>query len=309
MNFINSSSAAGIVSMLWIKIISFLILPIVDQGGLRCCFVAAVLHPSSSSSPHKKILHQQIYLDVEPVDSSRFLEIIKELKLSSYQLANEKGRKRIGFIGPEIAEMVPEAVELVPKRVLPPLEKGGEPIVHHNVPVVNENLLFMMSIGATQELIKRLNKINESVSQQFHDLSKAIREVAKLEYLLSQSSNEESELRIKSSIAQAEILQSQVELEIQRAHDEKNYIEEKKQMDVAQIKRHEELTTIKIMQEDEAARRLARKEMEMKVFANRIFERTKSDAMEALSNAQHTRDIALQKLKEELKIKSAQVRS
>jgi hypothetical protein len=49
--------------------------------------------------------------------------------------------------------------------------------------------------------------------------------------------------------------------------------------------------------------------MEMKVFANRIFERTKSDAMEALSNAQHTRDIALQKLKEELKIKSAQVRS
>jgi hypothetical protein len=285
-----------------VKLVALLIVLLPTTTRQRStCF--AVLQPS-----HKKIQRQQIYLDVEPVDSGRFLDIIKELKLSSYRLANEKGRKRIGFIGPEIAELVPEAVELVPKRVLPPLEKGGDPIVHHNVPVVNENILFMMSIGATQELINRLDNINESVSQQFDDLSNTIGEISKLEYLLSQSSNEESELKIKSSIAQAELLQSEAELEIQRAHDEMNYMEEKKRIDVEQIKRNEELTTIKIMQEDEAARRITQEEMETKFFANRMIERTKSDAMEALSNAQLTRDVTLQKLKEELKIKSAQVR-
>lgn len=302
MRFIKSLNAFPSVSILMVKLVALLIVLLPTTTRQRStCF--AVLQPS-----HKKIQRQQIYLDVEPVDSGRFLDIIKELKLSSYRLANEKGRKRIGFIGPEIAELVPEAVELVPKRVLPPLEKGGDPIIHHNVPVVNENILFMMSIGATQELINRLDNINESVSQQFDDLSNTIGEISKLEYLLSQSSNEESELKIKSSIAQAELLQSEAELEIQRAHDEMNYMEEKKRIDVEQIKRNEELTTIKIMQEDEAARRIAQEEMEMKFFANRMIERTKSDAMEALSNAQLTRDVTLQKLKEELKIKSAQVR-
>ena len=52
-----------------------------------------------------------------------------------------------------MAELIPEAVELVPKRVLPPMEKGGDPISLHNVPVVNENTLFMYGIGATKELI------------------------------------------------------------------------------------------------------------------------------------------------------------
>jgi hypothetical protein len=273
-----------------------------DGTGCPTCCLAIL-----QTSPQHK-LPQQVYLDVEPVDTSRFFDIIREIKLSRYRLANEKGRTRIGFVGPDIAEMVPEAVELVPKRVFPPIEKGGEPIIYHNVPAVNENMLFMMSIGATQELIKRLNRVKESVAQQFHDLSKVFEEVAKLETLISHSSSEENELKIKASIAQAEVLQSEMELEIQRAQDEKKYNAEKKQMELLEIKRNEELTRMKIIQEDEAARRLAREEMEMKFFTTGLIERTKRDVNEALLNSQHKRDIMLQKLKEELKIKSAQVR-
>ena len=73
------------------------------------------------------------------------------LPLSTFRLSYERSnskRKRVGVIGPELAKVIPDAVE-ISKRTLPPRERGQPPTVLENFPSVNENTLFMYSVGAT----------------------------------------------------------------------------------------------------------------------------------------------------------------
>lgn len=77
--------------------------------------------------------------------------------MSTYRLSHERSgvdRVRIGVVGDILAEIVPDAVDLVAKRKIPPLEKGGEPITVRNVPVINDQMIFMYGLGATKEVGK-----------------------------------------------------------------------------------------------------------------------------------------------------------
>ena len=84
-----------------------------------------------------------VYLDVQPANTSMHLESIRVLPLSTYRLSYERAnaeRKRVGVPGEELAAIIPDAVDVVPKRTLPPLEKGGNPVVLENFPSVNEQV-------------------------------------------------------------------------------------------------------------------------------------------------------------------------
>ena len=263
----------------------------------------AVLQPAPTSHP--------VYLDVEPADTAHYLNIVRALNISTYRLSYERSsadRLRIGAIGPRVAEIMPDAVELVPRRVLPPIEKGGEPVVLLNIPVVNENTLFMYGVGATQELIHKVDALSVSLSGQVEQVMALFGETAKLEHLLSQSSDGEAELRIRASMAEAEIANSQMEIEMQRAQDEEAYLVLQKQAEIAQIKRNEELTLARLVQEEETARNRAKVELKLKFEGNRKIELSRSNAAEALSIMQYERDVALQRASEEMKVRTAKVR-
>ena len=49
---------------------------------------------------------------------------------------------------------------------MPPLEKGGEKVVIENVPVVHEQTLFMYGVGATKEMIKILDKLENEMEEE-----------------------------------------------------------------------------------------------------------------------------------------------
>ena len=265
--------------------------------------------------------HDQAYLDVEPANTARFLDIIRDVNISTYRLSYErsnsnahsksKNRLRMGPIGPGLVEMIPEAVELVPKRILPPLEKGGEPVVLHNIPVVNENILFMFGVGATQELIGKVDALNESIMDQFDEIQRLVRGMTQLEHSLSMSSSSSSSNRMKAdllmneSIAEAEIVRYEMERELQRFEQENAYLELQRQLELDQIHKSEQLTLARLAQEDEAARKRSREEMMLKFETNREIERSRAHAAEELSMMQHERDVALQKATEEMAAKTA----
>ena len=252
---------------------------------------------------------QQAYLDAEPVDSNHFLALIKEIKISRFRWdLQSRNRERLGAIGPEIATLIPEAVEIVPKRILPPTVKGGEPIVLHDVPVVNDNMIFWMSVGAQQALIKRVESLSDSLSYQVDQVVRLFGETAKLDNLLSESSGVESELRMKASIAKAKIAQSDLEIDIQRAKEEKDYHDLQKQMEMMELKRNEELVALRLAQEVETSRSQAEEEMRIRFESNAKIDRARNDAAEAISLMQFERDISLQSISEKMKAESAKVR-
>ncbi len=274
---------------------------------MKLLILLATFYQCSSANAE---IHQA-YLDVEPVDTARFLDIIKAVNISTYRLSYERSgteRLRIGPTGSELVEIMPEAVELIPKRVLPPVEKGGDPVVLHNVPVVNENILFMFGVGATKELIDRMDNLANLVSEQADKLISLFAEATKLDELLSQSSTLEAELQLKASIAEAELIQYDVEREVRRFEEEKAYLELQEKLELEQIKQNEALTKARLEQEEEIARSRAKEEMMLKFDLNRKIERSRSYAAEELSRMQFERDIALQKASEEMAAKTAKVR-
>ena len=256
----------------------------------------------------------QIYLDIKPVNTTQQLEAVRALNLSTYYYAYERqsssksrARLRIGAIGPNLAEVIPEAVELVPKRVLPPLEKGGELITLHNVPVIDENIIFMYGIGATQEIIRRIAKLKEDLSSQVDTLSNLYGETAKLEHLVSKSSNQEAELRMKIAAAEAERLRTEMEIEMQMTKDEEEFVKSQKEAELALIRRNNQLTTDRLKKEEEVAKLRSEEELRMKFESNRRLEAARSNAATLLSKIEYERELTLHKAAEDLKAESAKV--
>jgi hypothetical protein len=165
-----------------------------------------------------------------------------------------------------------------------------------------------MSVGAQQALIKRVESLSDSLSYQVDQVVRLFGETAKLDNLLSESSGVESELRMKASIAKAKIAQSDLEIDIQRAKEEKDYHDLQKQMEMMELKRNEELVALRLAQEVETSRSQAEEEMRIRFESNAKIDRARNDAAEAISLMQFERDISLQSISEKMKAESAKVR-
>ncbi len=244
------------------------------------------------------------------------LEAIRAIKLSTYRYAYErqvdtgagnKPRLRIGALGPDLAKLIPDAVEIVPKRILPPLKKGGAPITLHNVPVVNENTLFMYGLGATQELISTIEELKTEVSQQIDRVMELHRETKKLEHMMSSSSNDEAVLRIRAAAAEAEIKRKEIELEIQKAKDDEEFMRVQKEAELAQIRRNDYLTSERLKREDEMARKRSEEDLKIQYESNRRLDMARSNAAATLSKMEYERELALKRVSEELRTQTAQV--
>ena len=252
-----------------------------------------------------------IYLDINPANTTNHLEAIRMLPLSTFRLSYERSeskRKRVGVLGPELAALIPDAVEIA-RRTLPPEEKGGAPIVLENFPSVNENTLFMYSVGATQELAKMLSELESESKSQMDQVAAIYGEVAQLERVLSSSSDGDAELRMREAAAKAAIAKSEMELEISRAKSEEEYAEEMRKSEAEQLRRSEELTLARLKREDEAAKMQTEKALKIKFETSQRIERARTESAEALAAVEHQQKLLLQKAAEEMKVKTAKVRN
>ncbi len=132
------------------------------------------------------------------------LETIRMLLLTTFRLSYDSKRKHVGVIGPMLAAVIPDAVDIVPKRTLPPREKGVKPIILENFPSVNEQTLFMYSIGATQELAQILSELSSQAEIQTREITSIHGEVTQLEKIISSSSDRGAELRMREAAAKVE---------------------------------------------------------------------------------------------------------
>ena len=246
-------------------------------------------------------------MDAAPADTELYLSQIRQLTLETYKLSYERNsdRVRVGAIGPNVPLIIPEAVEIVPKRTLPPAKKGEKPIVIENVPVVHEQPLFMYGVGATQELANMLDNLTAQVNEQLDIATSLEGEISKLEMLTSESSDGGAEIRMRNSAAEAKIIRSEMDLEMQRAEDELSYAEENKKAEIKALERSEQLTLKRLAKEDESARLRAQLLMNKKVETAQLLEKARERNAEELSKAEHERELEIQRAKELMKAETA----
>jgi hypothetical protein len=269
---------------------------------------AAYLQPAAAAAADQHTANQ-IYIDVVPANTTEHLEAIRKLPLSTFRLSYERvdsTRKRVGVIGPELAAIIPDAVE-ISRRTLPPREKGGAPVVLEDFPSINENILFMHSVGATQELAKMLRNLENEANNQMEEVASLYGEVAQLERVLSSSSDGDAELRMREAAAKAAIAKSEMELEISRAKSEEEYAEEMRRSEEEQLRRSEELTLARLKREDEAAKVQAENALRMKFETSQRVEQARKQSAEAVAAIEHQQKLLLQKAAEEMKVKTAKV--
>lgn len=228
------------------------------------------------------------------------------LPISSYKLEYEKtkNRTRVGAVGPNVT-LVPEVVEIVPKRILPPIKKGGKPIELFDVPVVDDQKLFMYGIGATQELSMIVEDIEHKLIEQAEMISHAIGELSRFEHLLTASSDFVLEANIKASNIESEMIKSVMRMDMQRAEEEEKYRQALKNSEIIQLKKSEELTIARLEQEDVSARKRADVLMNKKVETSRKVEQARAEAVEAVSAKEHERVLKIQEANEQMKAETA----
>jgi hypothetical protein len=244
---------------------------------------------------------QTYYLDVQPVNTTSFLETLRLLPLSSYTLANNEDRVRIGVLGHDLARIIPDAVSILTDRMLP-VTKNGER--SSKIIQVNEPTVFMMNVGATQELAKLVDRLELDAMEQMQQISSISNELA----LLSFATGENSTLRMKEAASKAAIRKSEVELDVLRAIQEQERMEKTKIAEKEQLKRSEEMTLARIKREDEAARLHAERGLLSKFEASQRVEKAKIEAAEAVAALENEKRILFQRASEEMKVKSAKVR-
>lgn len=220
--------------------------------------------------------NQQIYLDVQPVNTTSFLESLRKLPLSTFRLTNDKDRKRVGIIGEDLARVIPDAVSILPDRMLPRRrEKDGAQVTLRKFPTVNEQTVFMYSVGATQELAKLMDQLHLETTAQMQRISSIDSEIDHFEQLLSLTTNENSTLRMREAASKAAIIKNEMEMELLRAKHELERMEETRIAEEEQLRKSEEMTLARIKREDEAARLQAERAMLSKFEASQRIEKAK----------------------------------
>jgi hypothetical protein len=220
----------------------------------------------------------RIYLDVETVNTTSFLESVRLLPLSFFRLAHDKDRRRVGVLGHELARIIPDAVSILPNRTLPTLKNSGESQntrTLRNFPSVNEPTVFMYSVGATQELAKLIDRLQFEADDQMQKMSSIFEEVSRFEQLLSLTTGENSTLRMKEAALKATIKKAETDMKLLRALSEQELAEKTRVTEKEQLKRSEEMTMARIKRQDAAARLQAERTLLAKFEASQRTEKAK----------------------------------
>ncbi len=215
------------------------------------------------------------YLDVHPANTTSFLEALRKLPLSTYRLTNDQDRTRVGIIGQELTRVIPDAVSILPDRTFPTKKNGEKPTTLRNFPSVNEPIVFMYSVGATQELAKLMDRLQIDNNDQMQRISDIHSELGHFEQLLAMTTGENSTLRMKEAALKASIIKNEMEMQLLRAKHEQEHAEITRASEEEQLRKSEEITLARIKREDEAARLQAERAMISKFEASQRIERAK----------------------------------
>ena len=259
----------------------------------------------------KPVLSQpsEIYIDVKPANTTRHLEIIRSLPISVYQFVHERAgsgkRSRVGPLGHAIIATVPEVVDIVSERVLPPSEKGGDPIVLRDFPVIDDQKLFMYGIGGLQELAKLGDFLQTKLSLQIEAIQKLHDELSKVERFMNITRSTSSEIRKKKAEVEIEKLRLSMELDIQRVKDEEEYANLLVKLESTQMEKNEELLKARLTREEVAARQRSDVLMQKKIETSMLIEQERAKAADAVSAIQNERVLKVQEANERLKAETA----
>ena len=257
-----------------------------------------------------------VFVDVKPANTTWHLRVIRALNISTYNFGHgtTAGRQtRLGVVGPDLAKLIPDAVDIHPLRAIPDMEERYDEDgrrkkkILHNVPVVNDNEIFMYGVGAAQELAKNLDHVHDVLKEQMDQAMALFQETKKLEAIITQSSDMQGELRRRAAVAEAEQARTEVEIELQRSVNEEKYLQAQQEAELEQLRRNEQITLDRLAREDEAAKQRTEESVKAQFESFQKVEMARINAEEAQSKLQFERDLAVQRATEKLRLETAKV--
>jgi ATPase family AAA domain-containing protein 3A/B len=108
-----------------------------------------------------------LYFNVEPVNTTDSLNLLRVLPLRTFEFRHDtvRGRRQLGVIGQELMQIVPESVSLVDKQAFPSPIKGAPPIYVDNFLSVDKNVVLMHGLASAQELVLLYDTLEEIVNE------------------------------------------------------------------------------------------------------------------------------------------------
>ncbi|KAJ8605148.1 hypothetical protein CTAYLR_000488 [Chrysophaeum taylorii] len=209
--------------------------------------------PSSEKGSSALATSAGVYRRLERANASALLELLEAVPLRVFELASDsvEGRRQLGVIGEDIESLIPEAVQ-VGRRVFAGSDGGLETV--EKFAHVDQNVIFMHALAATQELATRQASMDLTIDAMSRELDAS---VAALENLRERASDEASAARREVAAIAAErerhvVLEAKVTAAREAA--EKAINDHRGQLATSTIALEDELDKARIDLEDDAKR-------------------------------------------------------
>lgn len=143
-----------------------------------------LIYSTSNSDSSSTLIQNEIYSDVEELDSSESLRKFKELPISYYKFKYDSvpNRVQIGCIGSKVQKLFPEAVEIIPSTSFTVKGKESNSSSNKeknvktvtNFPLINKDIIYMYGLSSLKELIKEYDEINNKIKKLYQYEKKII---------------------------------------------------------------------------------------------------------------------------------------
>jgi hypothetical protein len=113
------------------------------------------------------------YEVISPANTSHSLELILQIPLRQflYKFDSVPGRRQMGFIGNEIADVLPESVERI-SYVVQQKERKGPSVTIPDYPLVDKAVIFMHGVAAVKEAQIIYERLEDHIQDFFDNIYK-----------------------------------------------------------------------------------------------------------------------------------------
>lgn len=188
---------------------------------LVCCFLLVLCGEQKKVSGTVIASDKRVKVNVAQADIGSFYSQIQKVQLHKYDYVSDHFRRnrrfngtQVGFIAQELKEVIPESVATVPTLKLRKGAYGTDETELNEFHVVDNDVVFTVNVGATQELIQR----SESLETQLVVITKNYSDMATQLQLLDKHLNQEvsQQLIEKRKTAEAEVSKAELQIQLEK---------------------------------------------------------------------------------------------
>ena len=197
-----------------------------------------------------------LYTDISLANTSESFYRIRDVPMKNYEFKYDSvaGRKQMGVLGVDAQKYFPESVDVVPTYTLPSKDRSKPPVILHNFPVIDKNVIFMHGVAALKELMSLYSKFESNLHEVLLEWDEQKEFFHKIEARLAQDNNDKNIELEKLKKIHTELEAEETRLNKQRLEDLRRTKESELEERRALLTYQENLALARMNHEEELAK-------------------------------------------------------